>query len=69
MEQIHKDTRAVASFLGMGLSALGLAILFFYGNPANTLHVQGLGWMGTIFLASLGSLVGSLTIDKMTLPK
>jgi hypothetical protein len=69
MAEIHKDTRAIAAFLGMGLSAIGLGILFVTGDPNNSIHVQGLGWCGTIFLAALGSLVGSITIDRMTTPK
>lgn len=55
------DARLVAAFLVLGLGALGAALLLAYGSPANSLHVQGLGWCFTSVLGAAGAIVGANT--------
>lgn len=55
------DARIIAAFLILGLGALGAAVLLAYGDPANSLHVQGLGWCFTATLGSAAAIVGSNT--------
>lgn len=55
------DARIVAGFLVLGLGALGAALLLLHGDPANSLHVQGLGWCMTATLGAAGAIVGANT--------